>query len=156
MIDWTAVGSIGAAIGVFFAVWQLRQASEHARTDFEDDLAREYRELSRQIPTTALLGGELGDEEFTNAFPALFQYIDLSNEQVTLRMNGRVRATTWHEWCEGIASNLERPAFARAWREAKDKSQSFSELRKLEDSGFKDDPRMWLPWRRRAAQCLSV
>jgi hypothetical protein len=154
--DWTAVGSMGAAVGVLFAAWQLRQAGAHARTDFEDDLSREYRELSRQIPTAALLGHEVEAEDFARAFPALFQYIDLSNEQVTLRMNGRVREATWCDWSDGIASNLARPAFARAWGEIKAQSSSFAELRRLERSGFKDDPRKWVPWTKKAFQWLSV
>lgn len=122
---WTAVGSIATAVAVFFAAWQVRQAGAHARTDFEDDLAREYRELARQIPTEALLGQDVDDEQFAEAFPAMFQYVDLSNEQVTLRMNGRVRAATWRDWSDGIPSNLTRPAIARAWGRTKSQSSSF-------------------------------
>ena len=152
----TAVGSVVTAAGVVFAAWQLKQAAAHARTDFEDDLSREYRELSRKIPTAALLGHEVTDGEFAKAFPALFQYVDLTNEQVTLRMNGRVRKATWSDWSEGIASNLTRPAFTRAWSKIKAESSGFAELRRLERTGFKDDPRKWTPWSKRAIQWLSV
>ena len=155
-VDWTAVGSVGAAIGVLFAAWQLRQAGVHARTDFEDNLSREYRELSRQIPTRALLGQAVEDDEFAKAFPALFQYVDLSNEQIMLRMHGRIRAATWREWCDGIKSNLTKPAFARAWSEIKTRSASFDELRHLERGYFKDDPRKWIPWLKRVLRWLSA
>jgi hypothetical protein len=154
-VDWVAMGSMGAAVGVLCAAWQLRQSGAQSRTDFEDDLSREYRELSRQIPTAALLGEEVGDQEFATAFPALFQYVDLSNEQVTLRMNGRVRKATWCEWRDGIASNIARPAFARAWGEIKVRCDSFGELRRLERCEFTDDPRAWIPWRKRALKWLS-
>ena len=155
-MNWTSVGAIGAAVGVLIAAWQLRQAAAHARTDFEDALSREYRELSRRLPTSALLGGALSNEAFARAFPALFQYVDLSNEQVTLRMNGRIRRSTWFDWCNGIQSNLRRPAFARAWDEIKSSSHSFAELRRLEEGGFKDDPRTWVAWPERIVQWFSV
>jgi hypothetical protein len=34
----TALGALATAVAVFVAVWQLRTAKEHARTNFEDDL----------------------------------------------------------------------------------------------------------------------
>ena len=151
-----AIGSAVTAMGVVFAAWQLRQAASHARTDFEDDLSREYRDLSRQMPTAALLGDAVGDQEFERAFPVLLQYIDLTNEQVTLRMNGRIRKSTWIDWQAGIESNLSRPAFARAWKEIKTRSESFGELRRLELSAFGEDPRRWVSWPKRLLQGLSV
>jgi len=38
-------------------------AEEGEETNFEDDLAREYRQLARGIPTKALLGEELTPKE---------------------------------------------------------------------------------------------
>lgn len=149
-VDWSAIGSIGTAIAVLIAAWQVRKNTQQARTDFEDDLSREYRELTRAIPVDAHLGTELSEDDFKRAFPHLFQYIDLSNEQVFLRMNGRVSHATWHSWSDGIKSNLSKPSFAKAWAEVKAKAKpSFQELRTLEESDFSSDPRRWLPWRYR-------
>jgi hypothetical protein len=145
-IDWVAFGSIVTAGAVFFAAWEVRRNTRQARTDFEDDLSREYRELARAIPVEAHLGAELTDEQFCQAFPRLYQYIDLSNEQVYLRMHGRISGATWSSWRDGIKSNLSRPAFASAWAQVKAKTQSFQELRTLEDGGFISDPRWWLSW----------
>ena len=75
--------------------WASRRGAIQARTDFEDDLAREYRQLAREIPTKALLGEELTPKEHGYAFPLFFHYIDLSNEQIFLRKNGRISAQTW-------------------------------------------------------------
>lgn len=148
--DWTAIGSIATAIAVLVAAWQLYRGSLQARTNFEDDLSREYRELARCIPVKALLGGELGVEEFEQAFPRLYQYIDLTNEQIFLRMNGRISKTTWFNWRDGIKSNLERPAFAQAWARIKEGSKgSFAELRRIEASGFSSDPRRWVSARKK-------
>ncbi len=97
-IKMSAIGSIGTAVAVLVAAWQVRKSTQQARTDFEDDLSREYRELARSIPVKAHLGQELGEEELEQAFPNLYQYIDLTNEQIFLRMNGRTSKTTRLNW----------------------------------------------------------
>jgi len=149
-LDWTAVGSIATALAVLVAAWQLHRGTSQARTNFEDDLSREYRELARNIPVKVHMGQELTSDEFEQAFPRLHQYFDLTNEQIFLRMNGRITLATWLNWREGIKSNLTRPAFAQAWARVKNATaESFTELRRLEASQFSGDPRMWVPvWKR--------
>lgn len=113
-------------------------------TSFEDDIAREYRGIINKIPTKAILGEELSDKEFDNALDDLFSYIDLSNEEIFLRQQKRVRKKTWFCWCEGIEMNLEKPAYKKAWTIIKaSDTEIFSELRRLEKSDFKDDPKNW-------------
>ncbi|MBI4459285.1 MAG: hypothetical protein HY648_04405 [Acidobacteria bacterium] len=138
------LGSIATAFGVFLVLWQIWRAAQQARTDFEDDLAREYRELTRGIPTQTLLGEELSQGDHADAFKYFYYYVDLSNEQTFLRQKGRVSKETWLFWCDGIKSNLSRPAFKTAWEEIKARAPaSFEELRKLELSNFAEDPRYW-------------
>jgi len=138
------IANAATAIGVAVAAWQIWLSRRQAVTDFEDGLNREYRTLLEQIPLDALLGGELSDDEHNDALPAFFRYIDLSNEQVFLRMCGRVSKYTWQSWREGIRNNLNKPSFSRAWREIKDRApDSFSELRYLETGNYTDDPNQW-------------
>jgi hypothetical protein len=140
----TALASVATAFGVGFAGLQIRLAKRQARTQFEDGLAREYREIAQRIPVKALLGEEIDDRDYGNALDELYHYIDLSNEQVFLRQNDRISSKTWENWCDGIKSNLSRPAFKKAWTEIKSRAtESFNELRRLEASGFKDDPCKW-------------
>jgi hypothetical protein len=106
-------------------------------------MAREYRELTARIPTKAMLRAELTDDEYERALDELYHYIDLSNDQVFLRQRERISLATWENWRDGIRSNLNRPAFARAWREIKERSDNFSELRRLEAGGFQSDPAEW-------------
>ena len=92
----------------------------------------------------ALLGDSLNDEEYAQSFSLLYHYIDLSNEQVFLRQQGRISKATWENWCDGIKSNLSLHTFSRAWQDIKPAAKdSFRELRKLEASGFQDDPYGW-------------
>ena len=140
----TAAASLATAIGVLVAAYQIRLTRQLSRTQFEDDLTKQFREIIRRIPIEALLGEELSEEAYDRTRDDFFRYIDLSNEQVFLRRNDRVSARTWRLWCEGIKAFLSRPAFGRAWGEFKDKSpDTFKELRRLEREEFKIDPYEW-------------
>jgi hypothetical protein len=152
-INWDAVSAIAAsisALAVVFAMLQLRATKRIGQLQFEDQLAKEYRELAARIPTKAMLGGRLSRQEYQEAFDELFHYIDLSNEQCMLRKHGRVRKEVWDNWREGIESNLKLPAFAQAWNEIKKRTESFKELRNLEEN-FNRDPfeRGIVAWSRR-------
>jgi hypothetical protein len=132
------------AFGVFFALWQIILGKKLATTQFEDSMAKEYRELAAKLPTKALLGEDLNEVEYKEALDEFFHYIDLSNEEVFLRQRCRISTETWSYWLDGIRSNLARPAFKRAWEEIKSQTDDiFLELRRLEASGFKDDPCNW-------------
>lgn len=155
-VDWSVVGSIGTALAVLVAAWQVRKSTEQARTNFEDELAQEYRQLARDIPVEALLGAELSSERFDSAFSTLYHYLDLTNQQVFLRMNGRIRRSTWSDWRDGIRSNLSKPAFATAWQQVKSRSDNFHELRRLEDSRFEDDPMAWVTRSERLKRWMSA
>lgn len=134
-----------AAAGTLYLTYrQVRLRKEQSTTQFEDDLTREYRELARRLPVKALLGDELTDEELEENFKHFYYYVDLCNEQIFLRHEERVSPETWENWCDGIESNLTRPAFRETWEEIKKRSDgSFQELRRLERSGFQTDPAEW-------------
>jgi len=135
---------LATAVGIFLAVWQLWRTKQQAITSFEDQLAREYRQLARKIPVAALLGQELPEETFEKVREEIYNYIDLSNEQVFLRQNNRISKATWMNWCEGIQSNLSRPSFIKVWEEVKNAvPESFQELRRIESEKFVSDPRRW-------------
>jgi hypothetical protein len=142
--EWvSAIASSVAAVGVIFAFSQLRVSKNIAQLQFEDGLAREYRELSSRIPTKALLGEELLEAEFRSAFDEFYRYVDLSNEQVSLRQRGRISLVVWHYWSAGIQTNLALPPFKRAWSDIQSKCDSFQELRRVQAEEFKRDPHTW-------------
>ena len=143
--DWvSAIANCVMAIGVALVLWQIWLTKKQATTAFEDSMAKEYRELAVKLPTKALLGQDLNDDEYADAMDELFHYIDLTNEEVFLRKRGRVSRKTWTYWLDGIKSNLSRPTFKRAWEEIKVRnSDSFNELRRLEKGNFKTDPHTW-------------
>ena len=139
----SAIAASVAAAGVWYARHQLKTSREIAQLQFEDALAKEYRELAKELSKKALLGESLSDEEYDEAFDELYRYVDLSNEQITLRQRGRITADVWRSWAEGMKTNLSLPACARTWREIKERSLSFEELRRLEHEHFAIDPKKW-------------
>lgn len=128
----SALANFATAAAVIVAAWQLVLTHRQSVTNFEDTFAREYRELAAKLPTKALLGEPLTEEEYVKHFDEMYHYFDLCNEQVFLRNLGRISEKTWNFWKDGIASNLKRPAFERAWAEiAARANNDFSELRAL-------------------------
>jgi hypothetical protein len=142
--EWvTAIATTIVAFGVFFAFQQLCTSKKIAQAQFEDRLAKEYRDLASGIPVKAMLGENLSETEYQKSFDDLFRYIDLTNEQVSLRQRRRITKEVWQYWLDGIKANLRLPAFDRAWTDIKVKSNSFEELRRLEKEDFEIDPAKW-------------
>lgn len=61
-------------------------------------MAKEYRELTSGILTKALLGEDLSESEYQQSFDELFRYVDLTNEQVSLRERRRIGEEVWLYW----------------------------------------------------------
>jgi hypothetical protein len=146
-MDWIALvtlfSSLATMVGVFLAGYQIKKTSDLHRTQFEDSLAKEYRDLIQKIPLKALLGEDLSEKEYKDAKPYLFQYVNLTNDQIFLRSKNRISLEVWNDWQGGIKYNLSLPAFRKLWEEIKSKMESFKELRLLEEKEFKTDPQIW-------------
>ena len=147
--EWiSALAAVVSAAGVFLVRSQLQSTKSIAQLQFEDALEKEYRDLAARIPTGALIGGELSSRQYRAAFDEFFRYFDLSKKQVMLRKQGRIGDSTWKNWRSGIQFNLSLPGFKKAWTDVKEKtclqkSEFFSELRKLEEENFQFDPKSW-------------
>ena len=153
-MSWEVAPNIATVVSIGAVVYQLWQSRRHARTAFEDNLAREYRDIISKLPVAALLGEKLTPEQDTDSLPYFYRYIDLCNEQVFLRKKGRISRDTWSNWCSGIRGNLGRSAFTRAWRQIRKRSDrdddcsnvDFDELRWLESHEFRRDPHWLSRW----------
>jgi hypothetical protein len=139
----TAAAAAVTAISVVFAFWQLVLTKRIAQLQFEDALAKEYRDIAAMLPTKVFYGEVLDATEQEALRDEFYRYIDLSNEQVSLRQRRRVSGPVWKSWRDGIKSNLALPAFAAAWEEVKTRTSSFAELRRLERGRYAADPAHW-------------
>jgi hypothetical protein len=133
VIDFFSVlAHVATAIGVGIGVYQLRITRKQVLTTFEDGLAAQYRQVASTLPVDALLGQALTNDAHEQHLSHFYRYFDLCNEQAFLHKNGRVSASTWAFWEDGILTNFRRPAFARAWNEiAARVKEDFDELRLL-------------------------
>lgn len=138
----TAIGSIATAVGVCFGAWQIHLTRKQSLTEFEDSLDQQYRSLSMGIPVEVLIGNELSDDKYPAVRELIYNYLDLSNEQIYLRSKGRISEHTWKSWSAGIREHLNRPVFQKVYREVTEAS-GFSYLEKLVDAEFRDDPYKW-------------
>lgn len=134
----------GTTVGVLVALWQISRSNKQQRTNFEDSLTKEYREIVRRIPYKALIGDELSANDQSDAYNEIYNYMDLCNEQVFLRKSGRIRKATWVNWQEGMKVNFALPAFHDASEEVYSKLEdNFQELRRVQSVGYDTDPKKW-------------
>ena len=140
-MSWTDIGSIATAIGVLIGVWQIRQNALLNRAQYEDSFDQQYRALAMEIPVDALIGKPITPEQKPVVRELIYNYLDLSNEQVYLRTKKRVTKDTWNDWCAGMQDNLARPAFQEVWLEVKAQAPgTFTFLEALERADFNTDP----------------
>lgn len=63
------IAPIVTAVGVAVGAASLVNTRRPARTTFEDELAKEYRQITRELPKAALLGETLPAEEMDGNLP---------------------------------------------------------------------------------------
>ena len=110
------LAAVVAAGSVVVAAAAFQHTKEQARTTFEDAMAREYRDIAGALPPAVFFTQQVAalTEEQRQA---MFRYLDLSNEQLRLIRERRIRQDTGKVWESGIEDLLRRPAFIAFWRE---------------------------------------
>jgi len=148
-LDWnvvssiaTAFASIATAIGVAFCGIQLKLTKKQSQAEFEDRLDQQYREISMALPVDVLIGQDAEEEKAGEIRELIYNYLDLTNEQVYLRAKGRVSNHTWSSWSSGIEAHMKKKAFTEVFDEIKDFS-AFTYLERLVKDRFKSDPAHW-------------
>ena len=121
----TAVAAVAAAAGFLATVRQIKAAARQDRTEWEDELTREYRQIVRHLPLSARLNGQMQDGDIEKFLSIFLDYFDLSNHL-------------------GIKGVLQAGPFAAAWSIIKQRNPDlFAELKALEATGFDADPAGW-------------
>jgi hypothetical protein len=136
----TAVAAVIAAISLGISAYQTNLSRRLAETAFEDTIDQQYRELAKEIPVDVLINN--CDEFSSDTREIIFNYLDLCNQQIYLRAQGRIGKERWGSWCDGIQENLRKTAFHSVWSEVKEKA-SFSYLERLDKECYKHDPINW-------------
>jgi len=130
--------------GVFGALYQIWRNTEQSKTNFEDSLSKEYREIIKSISYKALIGEELSENMKEQTENHIYNYMDFCNEQIFLRKNGRVRLSTWINWQSGMKTNFSLLIFDEISKKILEKLPDiFFELRKVISENFDTDPNKW-------------
>lgn len=141
---WNMITSVATAVGVAIAAWQLWESRKLAASAFEDSFDEKYRQLAFSIPVDALLSKKIPLWKRTIAREWVYNYLDLSNEQIYLRKQKRVSYDRWVEWSKGMQLHLQRPFFREVLDEVENDSfETFSYLEKLIEEDFQTDPVKW-------------
>ena len=120
----TAIASTATAIGVIIAVMELWHTERIAKTEFEDQFRRDYRDICSNLPVKAFLGHSFSDSELDSSLGDFHQYFHLCNSQMFLRAQGKISPPTWKMWASGIESNFKLDAFQQAWDHLHDKANA--------------------------------
>lgn len=143
LVDTQLLVTLATPASVLILAYQLWQRKRQFTTEFEDRLTDQYRDVVLEIPVESLLDDNSRDD-YAGDLKHYYRYVDLTNEQIFLRQEGRVSKSTWENWKAGIESNLNKSDFENAWEEiSRRASDSFNEMRKFQDEDFHDDPRYW-------------
>lgn len=138
----TIAGYIVTSIGVGFIAWQIRLQKKQSQADFEDNLDKEYRQITIALPVDVLLGKKPHSEKSEEVRNLIYNYLDLCNEQICLRAKGRISKLTWISWCVGMKIHLNSNTFLDVYKECSGLA-SWTYLTKLVESDFKTDPNTW-------------
>lgn len=120
--------------------------SEQINTDSKEKVPQKVSKNHDHKGKIMIKSGGTGENnsDYEGELKDYYRYIDLSNEQIFLRKEGRIRKSTWENWEEGIRSNLSKKDFRNAWSEINRRSgSSFNEIKNLLDDSKSDDPRYW-------------
>lgn len=138
------ITSVATALGVFIAAWQLWESRKLSESAFEDSFDEKYRQLAHGIPVDALLSKKVSKDQKKIAREWVYNYLDLCNEQIYLRMKGRINKDRWIEWSKWMQQHLKRPFFIEVLKEVeKDSLDTFTYLERLINEDFQNDPITW-------------
>ena len=123
---------------------QIFRSNTQQRVIFEDSINKEYRDIIQRTPYKALMDEDVSFSRIEAVNNEIYNYMDLCNEQVYLRMSNRVSKKTWNNWQDGMRTNFELKVFNNTVTEVFEKFPSnFSELQRVKASDFNTDPKKW-------------
>jgi hypothetical protein len=117
----STAANVATAGGIIGVGWQLLLNRRQMTAGFERTFVDRYERVIHDVPLALLLGETFAPQDDELALRAFFEYFELCEEQLYYRETGKISGPTWHDWWEGIALNLRRPAFKQAWNHLKDR-----------------------------------
>ena len=118
MIDWNIVNTVATAVGVLFGAFEIRLSKQQSMASFENDLNRQYRTITMNLPVDILIGKAVTDKDTLSMIREnIYNYCDLCNKQIYFRSHGRISHPTWLSWGAGMRAHFNRPMFKKVYEE---------------------------------------
>lgn len=124
------IASLATAVGLFIAIWQLRQQQALARSQFEEGMVARYWNILDRLSVEARLGhvAALTEEDRR----AAHSYFKLSDEEIYLaRARKKIRKETWATWRGGIIETMKREPFLSEWARVRQDPTAVTEYKDL-------------------------
>lgn len=141
----TALASTITAAAVIFAAIQVAFHNRQMHRDFESLYLQRYWTITDQRSRDFLVSGSHSAEDEK----VIHNYLDLSNDQVSLRALGRITDDTWRFWEEAIYEFIySQPYYDYALEDAGLRYQHLWNMLEHHDHGVHDpddyyDPLTW-------------
>lgn len=138
-----------ACLAFFVAIWQLLFHARQMHRDLEMHFVDQYWKIMESTSDKWRLSGFEIKTTSKEDIRAIYEYLQLCEDEIDLRMNARVTDSTWEFWARGIAATLNNANFRKVL-DSLPKS-SFPRLREMISSKNPDtyDPlKKPLVWRR--------
>lgn len=135
----TAFATLG---GFILIIIQLYLNSRIEKSKFEYDISKRYIDIANNIKFETMYI-ESNDPKFDilikDHLNFFYQYYDLTNQEIFLRRNKRIRKKTWEEWEDGVKDLIVLDSFKHAWKLINDKVSvdTFTEYRDFISNGNK-------------------
>ncbi len=105
---------IVTAVGVFAAVFGLRQGNRERLRQFEAMYVQRYWSILDQLSLDALAGLSKGSPNESD-LKAIRAYLFLCEDELEMRGRGYIADTTYRIWADAAVTQLRQPMFHAVW-----------------------------------------
>jgi hypothetical protein len=116
------IALFATAIGVFGAMFALRQSYRERLRQFEAMYVERYWKILDQLSLDALRVSDppqiSSDDE-----KAIRSYILLCEDELQMRQNGYISNSTYRVWAEGMIDQLDQPMFKDVWTQVEQETE---------------------------------
>lgn len=112
----TDIALIVTAVGVFAAVFGLRQSNRERLRQFEAMYVQRYWSILDQLSLDALAGSSKGSLVESD-LKAIRSYLFLCEDEFEMRSRGYIADTTYRIWADAAKIQLQQPMFKAVWEQ---------------------------------------
>lgn len=149
------VALIVTAVGVFAAVFGLRQSNRERLRQFEAMYVQRYWSILDDL-SLQVMEGTAGYSPSEADLKAIRAYMFLCEDELEMRGRGYIADTTYKMWAVAIADQFKQPIFGAVWKQVQhEEAFPYANLRALCSQPESYDPLAEVGYVRRWARGLT-